>query len=378
MVVMAVFFGAPILYAVLVGYVYKNGKVSELPIAVIDYDRTSLSDKVIDALDDNESIRVEKVYFDNNRVSSDLIRKDYQAVVTIPERFESSILQKRYPEVIVDINTGNILTANYASRGIQLVLATLNAGFETESLKKRGLSTSQALERYESFKICTNRLFNSSSNYMEFLWPGVLGIVMQQILLLVLALSFARDFEDGYFSKLVSINRLALYHILIKVLPVYFLGAIVWLIIGGMFKYFSIDLPVFTFKMFILATLFTTACIFLGMLVSILIPNQLKATEVLMIIATPSFIIGGFTWPLEAMNPVVRDIANCIPSTPFLQGFRKMIVYGGTLSDIRPQLIALGWITGIVFTLSVIALKIKIFTTQKNPNREVRMNKSIR
>ena len=364
-VVMAVFFGAPVLYAVLVGYVYKTGKVVELPIAVIDYDHSSLSDKVIDALDDNENIKVAKVYFDNIGVANDVIKYDYQAIVTIPKKFEADIFQKRYPEVAVDINTANILTANYASRGIQSVLATLNAGFELESLKKQGLSSSQALQRFESFKVSINRIFNSSSNYMEFLWPGVIGIVMQQVFLLVLALSFARDFEDEYFKYLFGYNRQAAYHILVKVLPVYILGAIVWLFIGGMFNFFNVDLQVFTGKMAVLALLFSTACIFLGILVSILVPNQLKATEILMIVATPSFIIGGFTWPLEAMNPAVRAIANCIPSTPFLQGFRKIVVYGGELSDIQPQLNTLMWIAGICLMASVAVLQIKIYMSNK-------------
>jgi ABC-2 type transport system permease protein len=92
-VVIAIFFGAPMMYAILVGYVYKKGKVVELPIAVIDYDQTPLSDRVIDALDDNENIKIAKVYFDNNEIRKDLIQYDYQAVVTIPTHFEGEILQ---------------------------------------------------------------------------------------------------------------------------------------------------------------------------------------------------------------------------------------------------------------------------------------------
>jgi ABC-2 type transport system permease protein len=368
---MTIFFGAPVLYAVLVGYVYKKGKVIELPVAVINYDRSPLSDKLIDALDDNESIKVAKVYFDNTGVKEAIIKNDYQAVITIPKRFEADILQKRYPEISVDVNTANILTANYASRGIQTVLATMNAGFEIETLKKQGLSVSQATDHFESFKISINRLFNSSSNYMEFLWPGVLGTVMQQVFLLALALSFARDFEDGYFTYLVKHNSISLYLMFIKVLPIYIFGTLVWVLVGGMFTYFDIPLPVFSIPMLGLVSLFTTACIFLGVLVSILVPSQLKATEILMIVATPSFIIGGFTWTLEAMHPVVQTIANCIPLTPFLQGFRKLVIYGGTISDIRPQINALWKITGVCFVAATIALQIKIYLVKKEIKRTI-------
>jgi ABC-2 type transport system permease protein len=39
---------------------------------------------------------------------------------------------------------------------------------------------------------------------MYFLWPGVLAAVLQQVLLLGLALAFASEFENGSFKKLVQ------------------------------------------------------------------------------------------------------------------------------------------------------------------------------
>jgi ABC-2 type transport system permease protein len=36
---------------------------------------------------------------------------------------------------------------------------------------------------------------------MYFLWPGVLAAVLQQVLLLGLALAFASEFENGSFKK---------------------------------------------------------------------------------------------------------------------------------------------------------------------------------
>jgi ABC-2 type transport system permease protein len=44
-----------------------------------------------------------------------------------------------------------------------------------------------------------------------------------------------------------------------------------------------------------------------------------------MVIASPAFIISGFTWPLSAMPAFVQFIANIIPLTPFLQAFKILI-----------------------------------------------------
>jgi len=52
-----------------------------------------------------------------------------------------------------------------------------------------------------------------------------------------------------------------------------------------------------------------------------------------MVIATPSFILSGFSWPLSQMPYWVQGIANVIPLTHFLKAFRILIIENGTLSQ---------------------------------------------
>src|SRR5690554_6732960 len=116
------FIGAPVLYGILFGFVYQKGKVTDLNILVVDHDNTPLSNRLIDMLEDNEVLHVVEVKPDRVDLKRHLIAVDGQAVVVIPDRFEADILQNRPPEIDVSINLANILTANYASRAIQLVL----------------------------------------------------------------------------------------------------------------------------------------------------------------------------------------------------------------------------------------------------------------
>ncbi|MBK6935593.1 MAG: hypothetical protein IPH18_00940 [Chitinophagaceae bacterium] len=53
---------------------------------------------------------------------------------------------------MIDVNTANLVTANFASRAIQTVLGTLNAGIEIESLKKSGMDDNTARQRFEPFR----------------------------------------------------------------------------------------------------------------------------------------------------------------------------------------------------------------------------------
>lgn len=70
-------------------------------------------------------------------MSQTMTQGNMTAIVTIPDRFEANIQQKRYPEVSVDINGANMLTGNYAATGIQTSLTVINAGIEIETLKKK-------------------------------------------------------------------------------------------------------------------------------------------------------------------------------------------------------------------------------------------------
>ncbi|HCZ37011.1 MAG TPA: ABC transporter permease [Cytophagales bacterium] len=322
-VLVVIFFGGPILYGLMFVNVYKQGKVTKMEVVVIDEDNTALSNKIIEALHDNESITVARVQFSAGNIAREMPSKEYVAVISIPNGFEADIMQKRYPELMVDVNSANLVTANFSSRAIQTVMGTLSAGIEIEALKKAGVPASVAAMRFEPFKVNYNRFYNPAGNYLNLMLPGILGTIMQQVILLGVALAFARDAEDKHFEKLVKASQSSLYHIALKALPFILLSAVMWVVVGLFYVIFKIDMPVFTVEMVVLAILFTLACIFIGLLVSLAIPSQLKATEILMVVATPSFLLSGYTWPLQSMPVWIRTLAETLPLTHFFGGFSK-------------------------------------------------------
>lgn len=353
------FIGAPLLYAVLLGYVYSKGKVTDLPILVIDLDQTAMSAKAIEMFNDDEVINVAAVLYNQNNIAKITIDKEANAVVIIPKGFQKMVFTKKYPEITTIVNTANILTANYASTAIQVCLGTLKAGIQLETLRKQGVPEKIISSQYEPFKTTFIKKYNRSTNYMYYLWPGVLAAVLQQVMLLALALSFASEFENGSFSFLVEKSKSVFQMILIKILPYLFMSFGVWLMYWFFTFYFRI--PFFTNlpELTLVAGIFILAVSFIGILVSILIPNQLKATEILMVIATPSFILSGFSWPLSQMPNWVQGVANIIPLTHFLKAFRVLIIEEGTLYQVRNPIYNMIIIGVICAILSYFALYFK-------------------
>src|SRR5690625_1617560 len=196
-VLVLLFLGAPVLYGVLIGSVYKKGVVDNLPILVVDQDQSELSRKAMTMIEDNSSVYIAQTLYDTHNMHDIANKTGAICVVTIPKDFEKDILLKRYPEVISYINTSNLLTANIASSALQLSLGTLRAGIEIEAIQKQGVAENIAMTQFEPFKMSFIRMNNRSTNYLYFLWPGVLATVFQQVLLLGLALSFSQEYENG-------------------------------------------------------------------------------------------------------------------------------------------------------------------------------------
>ncbi|MFP7655300.1 ABC transporter permease [Chryseobacterium proteolyticum] len=284
--------------------------------------------------------------------------------------------KKKYPEVNVYINTGNVLTANFATKALQLTIGTFSAGASIKALQKAGMPATRAATQFEPFKTNYITLFNTTSNYLIFMWPAMLAVVLQQVILLAMAVSFAAEFQGGTFVKeYYRMRKWAFPTMLIKVIPIWMFSILIVGMYYFMHMIFKVPMPQGIFNFIVLTSVFVSSASFLGVFISILIPDALKATQILMVIASPAFIISGFTWPLNAMPAFVQFIANIIPLTPFLQAFKILLIQKGSVELTFPYLRHLGILLLVYAFLGWIALKIKLwlvfrYVKPENPKEE--------
>lgn len=364
-VLLVLFLGAPILYGVLVGGVYKKGKVTNLPIIVVDEDRSPLSRQLIDMFNDGEVIYVAKVLNDPFLAHDEAMKHEATVVVQIPKGFSSAVNYNRSTEVTMFVNASNTLTSNYAMMAANVAAGTMKAGIQIKAQQKKGVPEYVASQQYEPFKTTIIKQNIRSGNYLYFMLPGVLLTVLQQVMMLGLALSFASEFENGTFSELVKRSSNVFVLILVKILPYILMSILIYGLYYGYSIWYRMPMDVNGPAFFLSSILFLFAVSFIGILVSIAIPSQLKATEILMVIATPSFILSGFTWPLSQMPEWVVGIAKLIPLTHYLQIFRTLIIEKGTADYIHGPVIGLAVIAAVTLVLSIILLQLKINKVKK-------------
>ncbi len=359
------FIGAPILYGVLIGAVYQKGKITDLPIIVVDQDNSPMSTKFIDMLEENESVEVVKILPSMFGVKDKAIDLEATVIVDIPKSFAADIQQNRLPEISLFVDASNTLTSNTALMAVNTVAMTMKAGIQIESQMKKGVPQYIAAQNYEPFKTTIIKQSIRSGNYLYFMLPGVLLTVFQQVLLLGLALTFASEYENGTFTELVEKMPNALGMLAVKIIPYLLMSIGIILMYWGFSKYYNMiiggALGAFALSTFV----FILAVCGIGVLVSIILPDQLKATEVLMVVATPSFILSGFTWPLSQMPIWVQTIADLIPLTHYLKIFRLLYLNHSGISHIYQPLLNMGIIAVVCLTLSAIILYFKIRKTKK-------------
>ncbi|VTP98290.1 ABC transporter permease [Sphingobacterium daejeonense] len=365
-VLLVLFLGAPILYGVLVGGVYKKGKVTDLPIIVVDEDKSPLSRQLIDMFNENDVIYVAKVLNDPFRAKDEALKTESTVVVQIPRNFSADVNYNRSTELTLFVNASNTLTSNSAMMAVNVAASTLKAGIQIKAQQKKGVPEYVASKQFEPFKITMIKQNIRSGNYLYFMLPGVLLTVLQQVMMLGLALSFASEFEKGTFPELVQKSNNVFVLILVKILPYILMSGLIYILYYGYSLWYRMPLNLDGGAFFATTILFLLAVSFIGILVSIAIPSQLKATEILMVIATPSFILSGFTWPLSQMPEWVVAIAKMIPLTHYLQIFRTLMIEKGSIEYLQGPVIGLAIIAAVTLIASIILLQIKINKVKKN------------
>ena len=109
----------------------------------------------------------------------------------------------------------------------------------------------------------------------------------------------------------------------------------------------------------ILSIFFILPTILLGMLMSAVTGNRLDALKGCLLIGAPAFLMSGYTWPLSQAPDLIKIIADFIPLTNFLEGFRKIYQQNMQLEYIVPFAKILTTLIILYFIITYISLLIR-------------------
>jgi ABC-2 type transport system permease protein len=76
---------------------------------------------------------------------------------------------------------------------------------------------------------------------------------------------------------------------------------------------------------------------------------------ILAAVGLPLFMSAGFSWPSEAIPPLIRWVSYLVPSTSAISGFVKLSQLGAPLSAVKPEFITL-WCLALAYNSIAVLL----------------------
>nr|WP_241254716.1 ABC transporter permease [Brevibacillus sp. SYP-B805] len=331
----------PFMYFTLFGFLYEQKKVMELPTVIVDSDQTELSRELIRAFDFDQSFAVTALVGSEAEAVKLIDEGGAQVAVLIPAGLEQQVKAGRETEVLTIIDGSNLMISNTAVRAANTVIKSVSAGVTLKKLEASGQWGDEGKNVYTGIDYRYRVLYNPTFSYLSFMVFGLGGTVLQQTLFLGVALAVAREKDAGTWQETLAAHtfwQLAagklLPYLLIATFNLVFTFAI--LLKGFAVPYYGNPL-----HLLLVGTLFHAAVLGIGFAISFYAKDQLQATQTAMLIAVPSFMLSGFTWPLASMPAGIAAIGKSLPLTYFLHAVREILTKGHGLSAVRVDALVL-------------------------------------
>ncbi len=207
----------------------------------------------------------------------------------------------------------------------------------------------------EPFIMDTTILFNPLEIETWYFLPGIIGVLLMQIALILTGITVVREREKHTLeqilvtpiSKTAFIMGKLLPYVLIALIDFYFILGVGWVV-------FDLPQPPSHVLLFLLAAIYVVAMISLGLLISLFSQTQQQAMFIAIFIIIPSILLSGLIFPLEAIPQSVRYISYLIPFTYFVEIIRGLLIKQTQFVDLLASYAALSCFA-VVFVAASIA-----------------------
>jgi ABC-2 type transport system permease protein len=181
-------------------------------------------------------------------------------------------------------------------------------------------------------------LYNPSLSFIDYIMPGIIGLILQLLTVTLMACTIARERESGTLAQLMVSPLRRIEIILGKVLP--------YLVVSMVLIAMSIAVGYFHFgvrfrdplALGVICLLFLLSSLGTGLLISALCQTQTQAVQMAVFYLMPVFPLSGAVAPLELLPSGIRAISQLFPLTHFCRAFRAVNLGHLGISMILPDL----------------------------------------
>ncbi|MEN6460365.1 MAG: ABC transporter permease [Syntrophomonas sp.] len=347
-------FIVPLVYAVLFGVVYCAGILNDIPIAIVDQDNTELSREVAQAFANSPQFKVVENISSYSQLQQGMNRGTVRAGVVIPADFAQKVAEHRHAEVLTVYDSSNLVYGYNIRKYALEITNQFNVNYTARNLAGLGLSQQEITNVMDAVSCNTSVWYNPTFSYVNFLYMGLMMMVIHQIGFLSISLTVTREKERGCWINYLCapISRVKI--IAGKCLPYFITNFFNYLLLiwfSSVFIHAKIEGSLFL--IILLGLIYDLIITLAGFFISVQAPNSLQVTRYLMLLSVPFFLISGYTWPSSHMPAILNGIARLLPFTWMAEGFRLTTIKGLGIMQILPNVLVLSIMAAVAIILAL-------------------------
>lgn len=339
----AVMFVAPVIQLVMFGYAVDTD-IRDTATWVVDLDQSQDSRSLVEAFQATGYFEV----VGRSSRSGDLVTAlddgDALVGIEIPADFAADLASGRgaVVQIVVD--------------GVNSNSATVAMGYGQRIVQRFALDRAAAAGRLPGggIDLRLRAWYNPNLESRVYNVPGVIGIIILLMCLILTALGVVREREMGTLDQLMVSPLTSQELILGKTLPVAMVG-LVDLVLVSSIAVFWFDIPIRGSPPALLfaALLYILAGLAIGLLISTISRTQQEAFMSMFMFIVPAIILSGFFYPITSMPLGFQWLTLLNPVRHFLEIVRGIFLKGESMRALWPQYLALAVMAAGILRLAV-------------------------
>jgi len=346
---------APIIQLIFLGYA-ATFDVEVVHTSIYDMDKSEESRKLLDEF--NSSGYFSFDYYPNSydELQENLENGKSILAIVIPNDFEKKFKKNQTAKIqaIFDGSDGN--TASVSAGYVNSIILNYAQNILLDVQRKSG----KKLLSHSIMEAETRVWYNPELKTRKFMVPGIVGLLLMIITLILTSLAVVKEKEIGTMEQLI-VTPIKSYHLIIgKLVPFAILGFVtVIIVLTAMTLIFDIPIRGSIIFLFFTSFLYILSTLGLGLFVSTISKTQQQAMMLaIFIIMLPMVYLSGFVFPIENMPKLIQFTTYVIPLRYFMVIIRGIILKGIGFAELWQE-------TFVLFMIGIIILYLSSLRFQK-------------
>jgi ABC-2 type transport system permease protein len=321
--------------------------ITNLPMMVLDQDKSAASRSLVITLENAETFRLEQQVYEMSTIEDAMDRGKINVALIIPAGFGDQMASDSETATLsVILNGAESIPAMEALRTLEGVTRDIS---DKITIQRLGMDP----EAYSGFSPSLLVWFNETLSDKFYTTPAELALMLEFTVLLFAALSFSRERELGTLEQLLVMPFSSLELIIGKAIPVIIIGFTDFVLMLSMVNLaFKVPIRGSLPLLLGLALIYLLVELSKGMVISVISKTQHQAFLLVMLIGMADFMFTGYAAPVEGMPQALQFVANFIPANHWLAIVRGIMLKGAGLEVLWPHVVALALLWLVIGTFS--------------------------